>query len=234
MTDWPPTVPPNREIREGDPTPADNVNSEALGMVEQARLFTITGPETYAYVAEFLKGIKALRERIGTTLDPHIKRAYDAHRELCAEKRRAEASAIEAERIAKDLLVAWDTEQERIAEAQRQQVQAAVDEVTLQQACEMAAGGDLENAEALIDMAPTAAVQKATPKISGVNFTERWSAKVTDLGLLVKHVAANPSLLPLLLPNMVALNMQAKSLKRQMQIPGVQAVSTKDVSAGVR
>jgi hypothetical protein len=80
-------------------------------------------------------------------------------------------------------------------------------------------------------MVPTAAVPSSTPKIAGVRFNERWSAKVTSLPALIAHVAAHPQLMALLVPNMVALNQQARSLRGQLQIPGVTAVCTKDVAA---
>ena len=70
--------------------------------------------------------------------------------------------------------------------------------------------------------------------MNGIAYRETWSAQITDLHALVKFVAAHPSHLGLLTANTAALNAQARSLKGQMRIPGVQAVATRDVAAGRR
>jgi hypothetical protein len=78
------------------------------------------------------------------------------------------------------------------------------------------------------------AVAPAVPKVGGISYRDTYSAKVTDLIALVKFVAANPTHVGLLKANEVALNAQARSLKAQMRIPGVEVVKTRDVAAGRR
>jgi hypothetical protein len=101
------------------PIDAGAVTSEALSWPDRARATVITDSTTYTDACELLKGIKALRVRIGETFDPHIGRAFQAHRALCKEKQDAEAPLTEAERILKAALVAYDDAQERIRRAKR-------------------------------------------------------------------------------------------------------------------
>jgi hypothetical protein len=217
------------------------VTQKALSMPDQARAVTITSPDSYQRACDFLKGVKALREEIAETFDPHIKRAYDSHRALCAEKKDAEAPLAEAERIVKTALVAWDTEQERIRLAEQRRLEAEAkrqeEDRRISEAEYLSDQGAIDEADALLDApidVPVVAIAPTTPKVSGIAYRETWSAKVTDLHALVKFVAANPSHLGLLQASLPALNAQARSLKAQMRIPGVQAIATKDVAAGRR
>lgn len=221
------------------------VTEQALAFPDRARAIQISDADTYGRACEFLKGIKAFREQIADTFDPHIRRAHEAHKALCKEKQDAEAPLAQAERIVKDALVVYDREQERIrqAEARRLQEEARLQEeerrlmdaIELEEAGKATGDDGLQaEADALLEqpiIVPTVAVAPATPKVQGVAFRETWSAKVTSVAALAKYVAANPQFAALLSANMPALNAQARSLKGQLQIPGVEAVCTRDVAA---
>lgn len=228
--------------------PGQAEKAEARTWPERARAAVIRSVESYTAAAELLQGMKALRKRIAETFDPHIKRAFESHRALTREKADAEAPLAEAERIVKDAMVAWDTEQERIRiEAQRkadEEARQREEQERLDRAAAMEREGNefgddamVKEANALInEPAPVvvaAPVAKATPKVSGITYRTTYSARVTDVMALVRFVAANPSHVALLTPNLTALNAQARSLKTALRIPGVQVIETKDVAAGV-
>jgi hypothetical protein len=225
------------------------VTDEALTWPDRARTAAVVDPASYQSAGELLKGIKQLRQKIAETFDPHIRRAHDSHRALCEEKRQAEAPLTEAERLIKNALVAYDTEQERIRrEEQRRlerEAQQEQERLALERAAALEREGNAFGDAAMVTEAgqvleeqlqapppPVAAVQKATPKVAGIVHRTTWSARVTDLHALVKFVAANPSYIGLLTANLPALNGQARSLKGAMRLPGVQAVPTNDVAAG--
>lgn len=224
------------------------VTEQALAFPDQARAIQISDADTYGRACEFLKGIKSFREQIADTFDPHIRRAHEAHKALLKEKQDAEAPLAQAERIVKDALVAYDREQERIRREEARRLEEAArlqeQERRLMEAIELEEAGNKAgdegmkaDASALLDqpiIVPTVAVAPATPKVAGVAFRETWSAKVTDLAALVKYVATHPQFAGLLSANLPALNAQARSLKGQLQIPGVEAVCTRDVAAGRR
>lgn len=217
------------------------VAEKALAFPDQARALRIVNAGTYQAACEFLKGIKALRQEIADTFQPHITRAHESHKALLKEKADAEAPLADAERIAKAALVTYDTEQERQARIEQQRLQAEArrqeEERRLADAVALESAGDVVEAEALIAApieVPVIAVAPTTPKVSGISYRETWGAEVVDLAALVAYVAAHPQFAALLLPNMPALNGQARSLKGQLQIPGVKAVCTRDVAAGRR
>lgn len=214
---------------------------KALAFPEQARALSITDALSYAQACEFLKGIKALRTEIAETFEPHIKRAHESHKALLKEKADAEAPLADAERIAKSALVVYDQAQERIRRAEQERLQAELRrqeaDRRLNEAVALEAEGEAAEAEALLEApvaVPVVAVAPTTPKVTGISYRETWSAAVTDLGALVKYVAAHPQFAGLLSANMPALNAQARSLRGQLQIPGVEAVCTRDVAAGRR
>jgi len=224
------------------------VTERALAFPDQARALRIVNAQSYQFACEFLKGIKALREEIADTFDPHIKRAFEAHRALVKEKREAEAPLADAELIAKRALVAFDTEQERIRREEQQRLEAEarrqaeerqlMEAIALEEQAQASGDAGLAmEAAAMLDqpvMTPTIAVAQSTPKVSGISFRETWSGQLTDLAALIRYAAANPQFMNLLQVNQVALNGLARSMKGQLQVPGVRAIVTKDVAAGRR
>lgn len=224
----------------------DTVKNEALTWPQRARAAAITSIESYTAAAELLKAIKALRVKIAETFDPHVKRAHEAHRALVKEKADAEAPLTEAELILKRSLTAYDDEQRRIARERQAKADREAREQEEQRRLDQAAAMEKEGnefgdvalvaeANALISepvVAVAAPVEKATPKVAGIAYRTTYSAQVVDILALVRHVAANPQLLPLLSANMPALNGQARSLKAALQLPGVKVIETRDVAAG--
>jgi len=223
-----------------DETPPLTLTADANDLVARARAFTVTTADDYQVVAGFLVGLKALRAKIAETFDEHIRRAFVAHRALVQEKRDAEAAVVEAERIAKVLLVQWDAEQQRAADAARAALEAArtAERVTLEEYAEIAdVIGEQQRADEFrIEAAMIAPplVAPATPKVAGVALRETWTARVVDLGALVKAAANHPPYLALLKVDMPRLHAQARSLRARLDIPGVEAVCSKTVAASAR
>jgi len=176
------------------PMNADGVKSEALAWPDRARATAVTDGATYTAAAELLKGIKALRQKIGETFGPHIKRAFDAHRALCKEKQDAEAPLSEAETILKRALVAYDDAQERIRRAEEQRLREEARRQEEQRRLEEAAALELQASETEDELlraeaeelfaapiqAPAVVVAKSTPKVSGVSFREVWKFRIVD------------------------------------------------------
>lgn len=218
---------------------------EALTWPEKANELAIVTNEVYAAGADMLKGIKSLRQKIAEVFDGHIQRAHQAHKALVAEKATAEAPLTEAEAIIKRKMVAYSTEQERIRreaeERARQEALKAEEDRRLAEASALAelatATGDesyAAEAEAIIQApieAPAVTIKSTTPVVSGVSYSERWSAVVVDKKRLVAFVASNPDYLNLLDVNQTAINALARGLKANMKIPGVQAKADRTLSS---
>lgn len=219
---------------------------EAMTWPARAEALAILSADDYRQSAELLKAIKALRATIAETFGPHVKRAFDAHRALVAEQRAAEEPLTKAEAIIKGKLLTFEREQEllrreeesRLREIARQDEERRRLEEAAAMELEASATGDAElqaEAEAYLAQpvaAPVVTVAPMTPKVAGITYRETWSGEVTDALALVKHIAAHPEHLNLVTPNMTAINGLARSLRGSLSIPGVRAVSTRQIASG--
>lgn len=219
----------------------DDIEQRALTLPEKARAIAVEDDASYQLAGGVLLQIKEFRKEINDTFDPIIAKAYAAHKEAKAQKTKVEAPLIEAEGILKPAMATYTTEQERKAREELLRLEAearkrAEDEV-LAAAAQAERDGDRDTAEAIIsspvEVAPI--VQNpATPKVNGVSYRDNWTAQVTSLFALVKAIAAGQQPISLVMANLPALNLQAKSLKGEMNIPGVKSVCEKIVAVGRR
>jgi hypothetical protein len=218
---------------------AGEVVTQALTWPDRARALVIRDNASCVAAADLVKGIKALRAQIAETFDPHCKRAHDAHKALVAEKAAAEAPLTEAEGIIKRALAAYEQEQQRAARAEADRLaalarQAEIDR-KLAEAVAAEAQGDDVAACAILDEPIVSApvfVPAAVPKVTGVSYRTTYAARVTDKAALVKFCAAHPAYLNCVAPDMTALNALARSMKTNMQIPGVTVDETRSVAVG--
>jgi len=230
-------------------TPDRNVAIEALTWPERARAAIVTDAPSYSLAGELLLGIKALRRKIAETFDPHIARAFAAHRALTKEKGDAEAPLTEAEGVLKTALVSYDQAQQRIQrEEQARQDRIAREQAerdALARAVAMEAEGRqfgddamVAEAHALVEQAIAAPapalpfVPKATPKVAGIAMRTTWSCQCADLAALIRFVAAHPEHTNLLTFNQSAGNALARAQGERMNILGLRAVATQGVAAG--
>jgi hypothetical protein len=143
----------------------------------------------------------------------------------------------QAEIVLKHAMIDFTREQEHLRqEAERVAREAAEKEAErLRQRAERArAKGKDDKAEDLEEQAetiPVPIVPSSVPTTSGVAFRTTWRAEVYDPKALVIACAKGQAPLALLQPNMTVLNQQARSLKKELQIPGVRAVSDEGVAA---
>lgn len=149
--------------------------------------------------------------------------------EAAAEAARVEAIAAAERKKIEDAAAAAAAAGDA-AEAERLQEAAAISKTESIIAAEQAAA-EVASARAVasIVMAPT--VAPVVPKTKGIATVEKWKARVTDKSLLIAFVAANPQYGELLTVNDSALNAQARSLKGNLQIPGVEAYPEQSLSA---
>ena len=222
-----------------DAPDTDGVAQEALAWPDRARAAVIVDADSYRSAGELLLGIKDLRRKIAETFDPHVRRAFEAHRALVKEKADAEAPLSQAEVILKQALVAFDREQDRLRreeqarrdEDARRQEEARVLEQAAAMETEGHALGDVamvEEAHALISQpvqAVAAPVQTATPKVAGVTLRKTFAFRIT-----------NPSLVPVQYKVIDESKIRGvvRSLGMAANIPGVQVYEDTNVAAGRR
>ena len=216
----------------------DTVVTEALSWPERARAAVVRTVEDYTRAADLLKGIKALRQKIADTFDPHVRRAHEAHKALVREKSDAEAPLSEAERIIKNALVAFDQEQERLRREeearQRELARVAEEARVLEQAAAMEIEaheygdtGLAAEAEALIQRPiqapPIAPVAKATPKVAGISMRTVYKFRIVNAALVPRQY---------LTVDEQKIGGVVRALGQAANIPGVEVYPDQVVAAG--
>lgn len=216
------------------------VTALALTWPERAQALTIQTAAHYTQAGEFLKDIKALRKEIDATFDPIISKQYDAHKEACGQKKRADAPLAEAEQILKRGLIAFDSEQERLRLLEERRLQAlARQEAEAQQLAEAAAkeaeanaATDLteayhlrREAEAVLaqpTVTPTVAVPTFTPKVAGLSYREVWRFRVVDETKIPREYLTRDD---------IKIGGVVRALKGATAIPGIEVYAEKVASA---
>jgi hypothetical protein len=208
---------------------------------DQAREIEITDAVTYARAGEALKTIKDLRAQIEDTFGPVVRKAFEAHREAVAQRKKVEAPLIEAENILKPRINRYLEEEERKRRAEEARLQAAaqkqLEDEQLAEAEYYEQAGDTEAAEEVLaeTRAPAPVMVPASkPRVQGITRRKTWSAQVTDIRALIRAVADGKAPINCLKADMVFLNQQARSMKGTLNWPGVKAVSDSNISAGRR
>ncbi len=222
----------------------DQAATEAQGMEEvtaavlaQAEQFEIVTQEHYVESGELLTQIKSKQKALDELRRSMTRPLDDAKSRIMRLFLPAAERLGQAEDVIKGAMIGFSREQERIRqEAERVAREAAEKEAErLRQRAEKArAKGKDEKAEDLEEQAetvPVPIVPSQVPAASGVAFRTTWHAEVYDLKALVTACAKGQVALALLQPNQVVLNTQARSLKKEMNIPGVRAVPDEGVAA---
>jgi hypothetical protein len=226
------------ELAETDPKA---VEAEVVALVARVKGPAISSPSDFARVAEELKDVKAAEKKWDEIIDPLIKSAHATHKGLTTLRAKVRGPLEVIETGHKIALASWEEEQDRIRREEERRLQAEADaraaEEVLEEAIAAEQAGDKESAAAILEapvLAPIVQIRPTAPRVSGVSFSDNWSAVVTDEMALIRAVAEGRAPMACLTPNTVFLNGQARALKAEFRIPGVRAQSTRGVSASAR
>lgn len=217
----------------------EHLDSQSLSIVERAKIVIIRNNSQYLEACELVKTIKALRAEVNATFDPIVAKAYSAHKESVAQKKKHDTPLALAEDMVKTRMAAWLAEQERLRreEELRLQKQAQEEEERrqLENAVILDELGETAEANRLLEETAKAApivLPKFTPKVNGISMTARYSAEVTNLMELVQAVASGRAPIQCLEANQVFLNRQAVAMRQALSYPGVRLKV--ESSVGVR
>jgi hypothetical protein len=210
----------------------------ALAWPARARGIQVTNQPSLDKANGDIKAIKTLAAEISATFDPHIKRAFDGHRALVAEKRRFTDGLDQAERMIKSRVAdyLYKLDQERLAAERATELARKAAEKTAEdgvdKAYELLHKGKLEEAEAVIDEA-TATAQEIqgrapdvpeAPRAEGLSLRTTWEFEITDEAALPREY---------LKPDTTKIGQIVRALKDQAKIPGVRIFPKRSVAARI-
>ncbi len=218
--------------------PDEELFDQSRSLMELAQDYKITSPEEAIEAADDLKAVKALAKEINKKRLAITGPINKALKEVNALFKPAKDWLSEAEKLIKNKLLAFQREQERIA--RKLQVEAderAREERSKLEEAAIAAEwmGETEEAEELreeVEVQEAPVVVSIAPKIEGITTRITWKGEVTDKLLFVKYIAEKRNdLLELIKIDQSALNAQARSLKKELDIPGIKAVPEETIVA---
>ena len=219
----------------------NDIRREGKDYPEQAReLAKIGSSEDNAKVNDWLRNLKAFYKRTEGFFAPMKKQARGVLNEINAREKEILAPLEEAERIVKSAMIAWDSEQERIRQAEearlRKEAQRQANEARLAAAVEAEQAGNNGIAAAILDT-PMVVPEPMLPpiqKAEGAAFIEYWKAEVTDMRLLIMAISQGKASTTLVEVNKVALGQMARAMKGELSIPGVRVWMEKGMSSRAR
>lgn len=203
--------------------------------VDAAEL-AVSDRESFDLADAFLGAVKAYRKRIADWINPVIGAWHAGHKASVALRESLDGPAATLETTLKRRLGDYEQEQQRklraaeaAAAVERQRLE---DEARLQAALAADAAGDAQQAEAILTapappmpvVAPPPAPVEI-PRAQGLSFRTTYSAEVTDLGALIRAVAAGQAPIAYLQANLPALNGAARAHKEVFSVPGVRLVT---------
>jgi hypothetical protein len=214
------------------------LEATALSLVQRMAGLSISDQETYTIVAGLVEeGTACLRES-GDFVEPVRVITYGLYQQALDLKKRLQ-ERLEAElKLKKSDLLAWDRAQDVIRQENnrrlREEQEKREEEAKLRAAVNAEQSGmDEVSVNAILEQPSVTPAPVAAPtyqRVSNVQTRDNWCAEVTDFYALVKAVAKDKKLLPLLQANLPALNAQARSLKQALVLPGVRAVNKGSVA----
>ena len=216
-------IPPEHEIA----TRSELVRTE-IGNLHVSDL------ETANQAGLYLGVIGDLRKKISETFDPIINAAHLTHRKAIEKKKQFDTPLETAERTLKSQLASWKIAEDRRRERARLEREAEArrqhEDLVVQVAAEVEKTDGTAAAEVILqdaDNVPPVVAEKQV--VMGAKFTAVWKAEVVDLKALIKAVAEGKVPLAALQVNLSFLGSQARTLKGEMNYPGVRVYEDRQV-----
>ena len=208
------------------------IEPKVVSLAEQVKSVEIVNNEQYVGAAEWLKSIALMRREIDSTFDPIITAAHAAHKEAITQKAKIATPLVEAERLLKGRMGAYQVAQEQIRRAEearlREEARRAEEDRRLAEALEAERNGAHEDAEEIISqptVVPVVILQRSTPTVQGISSRKTWSFRVV-----------NPALVPreYLKLDDVKIGGYVRAMKEQANITGIEVYSTDSVAVRTR
>jgi hypothetical protein len=226
-------------------TEVDVIRREVMSIPDQAKAIMVIDAESMGRANQCFLIIKGLRKKIGETFDPIISKAFAAHKEAVAQRKKVEEPLVVAENWLNGQMTAYHQEQERIRRAEEDRLRKIAIEAEMkrreeEEARKMAEAQALEDAGAkeeaeqlvneaiqlkeepvIVEVAPP-----TTPKVemNGATVVTNWKFEITNESMIPREYMT---------PDLVKIGSMVRGSKGKTIIPGVRNIpETKTRSTG--
>jgi hypothetical protein len=209
------------------------LREEIAPVVKRAQELEVVDKSSHGVALQAYSTVNAMTRKVKDLFAEPKTAANAAHKAVCAAEKKLLAPLQEAKRLINGKCSDYEQEQKRQAEERRRKLEAEArkqrDDEIIDRASALEEAGDhagaqVELANVILEPDPVVSVQPEVAKVEGLSSQTRWKAEVWDAVSLVKYVAENPTWIGVLMPNMPELNRLARSMRENMNIPGVKAV----------
>ena len=226
----------NTTTVESKPPAEETLKQETSILEIQAEGTLVTNDEEYQSAAEFGRAIKAKANEITAFFKPMKDAAHKAHKEVCEREKKMLEPLAKAEKLVKQAMGAYVTEQERkrkeAEEAARRAAAAEAerklaDAISLEeQGREDEAAAAIEEAEVIDTVGSSLTISAAPPKVKGVTAKKDYEIVSVD-GANVPINFAGIELRPV---DTAAVMRLIRASKGSIQIPGITYRETTNMS----
>ena len=215
------------------------LQSEASGILEQAKVYKISTSAQYQSAGTELTRIKGVRQQVDELFDPIVRKAHEAHKAALASKKKLTDPLDMAERAIKQSMIAYNREEERKAREIEARLRAEAEEKARKEQEKLLAKaekaldkGQEEKAEALLEQAEEVIpvvpiIAPPVERVAGVATRKTWKARVTD----AQKIPAYFNGMEIRTIKQSALDNIARMTSGQAEIPGVEFYEDVNISA---
>ena len=104
------------------------VEQRALTLPEKANHIQILDVDTFKEAAEFTLTLRTIKKEIDNTFDPIVKKAYEAHKEAVAQKKKVMEPVEQAQKIIDGKIGEFHAEEERKRKAEEDRLRKEAEE----------------------------------------------------------------------------------------------------------
>lgn len=208
------------------------IEQQRDGVVSVANAIRVTNNQEMVGASDVLRQIKTTLKTIDAEVDPSIRKAHEAHKEIVSLKKRLTAPLEEAERIVKSRISQYTMAQEKARQAEEMRLREIArqqeEDRRLAEAIELEREGSqeaLEQAQAIIEapvVAPVVVVQKTVPKVEGISTRKVWKYRIVNEHQIPREYMT---------PNEKAIGAYCRSMGANAKMCGVEFYSEDVVSA---
>lgn len=228
-------------------------------LLDDARAIVIDSNDMFEIAADELAAIKTKTKELDEKRDSLVRPLNGVVKAINDLFRAPLAKLAEGEKIIKDAMLTWTTEQERLARIERERLQREADErrlaadkearearEQLEQAAESGTDADIEAAQALVAEAEEQACVvaapihyvAAAPRAAGTSVRKVWKARLpeaqADKLKALAYIIANPQYLHLVEFSQSECNKLASAMKQHFPVEGIAAYQDSGIAARAR
>jgi hypothetical protein len=208
------------------------VENQGLAIIEKMGGLVISDQESYDLALQYRSELQGYLERVEAFFEPMRVKAHEAYKEILNKK----AEVVKPAKVHLDglnasigiFLQSQREKQRKLQEAEQERLNALAEKQHEREIKKLQKKGyDPESIEMMSQQAVVAPVAEVKPILEqgGISTREQWQGEVVDMMALIKFISKNKRYQHLLQVDQAELNKLARSMRQNLDLPGVNVIS---------